>query len=141
VHPIGRRKEDFGDQRGADHDRTGQEHDKYFLTTNVLHGSPFFECGFDRQKITSVTSAEELIKLTAKRSVFSAEDLIAMQPSPYSPVKMIDFLLAGHSQPLVSLDILVSAGIFTNRPPQSISELSEARWAALKALLRLGFEI
>ena len=64
-----------------------------------------------------------------------------MAPSPVSRVKMIDFLLVGHSQPSVPLAILVSAGIFNGRPPQSIAELSEERYAALKALLQLGFDI
>ena len=93
------------------------------------------------EQVANVTSAEELIKQTAKRSVFSAEDLTGMAPSPVSPVKMIDFLLVGHSQPSVPLATLVSAGIFNGRPPQSIAELSEERYAALKALLQLGFDI
>ena len=93
------------------------------------------------EQVANVTSAEELIKQTAKRSAFSAEDLTGMAPSPVSPVKMIDFLLVGHSQPSVPLAILVSAGIFNGRPPQSIAELSEERYAALKALLQLGFDI
>ncbi len=38
---------------------------------------------------------------------FSAEDLTAMVPSPLSPVKMIDFLLVGHSQPSVPLSVLM----------------------------------
>jgi hypothetical protein len=93
------------------------------------------------EEVDNVVSAEELIKRTAKRSVFSADDLNAMQPSGLSPVKMIDFLLVGHSQPSVPLNTLTSTGIFTNRPPQSIAELSEERYAALKPLLRLGFDI
>jgi hypothetical protein len=36
---------------------------------------------------------EELIRQTAKWSVFSAEDLTGMAPSPVSPVNMTDFLL------------------------------------------------
>ena len=93
------------------------------------------------EQVANVTSADELIKQTAKRSVFSAEDLTGMAPSPVSPVKMIDFLLVGHSQPSVPLATLVSAGIFNGRLPQSIAELSEERYAALKALLQLGFDI
>jgi len=93
------------------------------------------------EQVANVTSAEELIKQTAKRSVFSAEDLTGMAPLPVSPVKMIDFLLVGHSQPSVRLATLVSTGIFNGRPPQSIAELSEQRYAALKALLQLGFDI
>jgi hypothetical protein len=92
------------------------------------------------EQVANVTAAEELIKQTAKRSVFSAEDLIGMQPSALSPVKMVDFLLVGHSQPSVPLDRLTSAGILTNRPPQSIAELCEERYAALKPLLHLGFD-
>ena len=64
-----------------------------------------------------------------------------MAPSPLSPVKMIDFLLVGHSQPPVPLVKLVSAHIFSGRPPQSITELSEERYQALKALLQLGFDV
>jgi hypothetical protein len=90
------------------------------------------------EQVANVTSAEELIKQTAKRSVFSAEDLTGMAPSPVSPVKMIDFLLVGHSQPSVPLATLVSAGIFNGRPPQSIAELFEQQYAALKASSNLG---
>jgi hypothetical protein len=93
------------------------------------------------EQVANIASAEELIKQTAKRSVFSAQDLTGMAPSLVSPVKMIDFLLVGHSQPSVPLATLVSAGIFSGRPPQSIAELSEERYAALKALLQLGFDI
>jgi hypothetical protein len=48
------------------------------------------------EQVANVTSAGELIRQTAKRSVFSAEDLTGMSPSSASPVKMIDFLLIGH---------------------------------------------
>lgn len=93
------------------------------------------------EQLANVTSVDELIRQTAKRSVFSAEDLAGMQPSSSSPVKLIDFLLTGHSQPAVGLDYLVASGVFTNRPPQSIAELSQERYAALKDSLRLGFNI
>ena len=93
------------------------------------------------EQVANVASAEELIRQTAKRTVFSAQDLTGMAPSPVSPVKMIDFLLIGHSQPSVPLAMLVSAGIVNGRPPQSIAELSEGRYTALKALLQLGFDI
>ncbi len=93
------------------------------------------------EQVADVTSTDELIMQTAKRSVFSAEDLTGMAPSPLLPVKMIDFLLVGHSQPSVPLTKLVSAHIFNGRPPQSIAELSEERYRALKALLQLGFDV
>jgi hypothetical protein len=93
------------------------------------------------EQVANVISAEELIKQTAKRSVFSADDLVGMRASAFSPVKMIDFLLVGHSQPSITLSTLVSTGIFSNRPPQSIMEFSEERYVALKPLLHLGFVI
>jgi hypothetical protein len=93
------------------------------------------------EQIGNGTSADELIRQTAKRSVFSVDDLTGMAASPQSPVKMIDFLLVGHSQPPVPVPTLVSASIFNGRPPQSIAELSEEQYAALKALLQLGFDI
>jgi hypothetical protein len=93
------------------------------------------------EQVVDIMSAEELVKQTAKRSVFSGEDLTGMEPSPVSPVKMIDFLLVGHSQPAVPLATLVSTGIFNGRPPQSIAEFTEDRYSALKTFLQLGFDI
>jgi hypothetical protein len=73
------------------------------------------------EQIIDVTTADDLIRLTAKWSVFSAEDMFEMDASPTSPVKMIDFLLIGHIQSPVQLATLVASGVFVNRPPQSIS--------------------
>jgi GNAT superfamily N-acetyltransferase len=92
------------------------------------------------EQIIDVTTADDLIRLTAKRSVFSAEDMFEMNASPTSPVKMIDFLLVGHVQSPVQLSRLVASGVFLNRPPQSISQLTEERYAKLKRFVQLGFE-
>jgi hypothetical protein len=62
------------------------------------------------EQATDVSSADELIRLTAKRSVFSGDELQSMKPSQDSPVKMIDFLLIGHSDPPVPLSILLGEG-------------------------------
>jgi hypothetical protein len=64
-----------------------------------------------------------------------------MNASPTSPVKMIDFLLVGHVQPSVGLETLVLNGVFSNRPPQSISQLAEERYAKLKPFVQLGFKL
>jgi GNAT superfamily N-acetyltransferase len=93
------------------------------------------------EQVIDVGTADDLIRLTAKRSVFSAEDMNEMQASPASPVKVIDFLLVGHVQPTVELDTLVVNGVFSNRPPQSISQLTEERYAKLKRFIQLGLEI
>jgi hypothetical protein len=92
------------------------------------------------EQVVDVVSGDDLIRLTAKRSVFSAEELGAMNASESSPVKMIDFLLIGHLRPPVPLDTLVTEHIFSGRPPQSIAELSGERYRKLKPYIRLGFE-
>jgi hypothetical protein len=77
-------------------------------------------------------------RVLCKRRQSPAYKVAGMAPSALSPVKMIGFLLVGHSQPPVPLSALVSGSIFNGRPPQSIAELSEERYAALKGLLQLG---
>ena len=37
-------------------------------------------------------------------------------------------------------ETLLDAGVFVNRPPQSIAALSEDRYQSLKPLTRLGFD-
>jgi hypothetical protein len=93
------------------------------------------------ERVADVRSTEDLIRLTAKRSVFSAESLLAMTPSMMSPVKTIDFLLIGHLAPVAPLKALLEKGVFRNRPPQSIAEWHEEQYAALRPLIQLGFEI
>jgi hypothetical protein len=93
------------------------------------------------EQIIDATTADGLIRLTAKRSVFSAEDLNEMNACLTSPVKVIDFLLVGHIRASVRLDALVASGVFSNRPPQSISQLAEERYAKLKPFIQLGFEL
>jgi GNAT superfamily N-acetyltransferase len=89
------------------------------------------------EQIIDVTSADDLIRLTAKRSVFSAEDMKEMNASPTLPVKVIDFLLVGHVQPSVKLKTLVVNGVFSKRPPQSILQLTEERYGKLKPFVKL----
>jgi hypothetical protein len=93
------------------------------------------------EQVVEGASSDDLIRHTAKRSVFTADSLHAVNPSASAPVKMIDFLLGGHIEPAVSLDTLVRTRVFCNRPPQSISELTEERYAALKPYVALGFDL
>jgi GNAT superfamily N-acetyltransferase len=92
------------------------------------------------EQAIDVTAVDDLIRLTAKRSVFTAEDMREMNASADSPVKMIDFLLVGHIQPPARLKTLVSIGVFSKRPPQSIALLTEERYAKLKPSVQLGFD-
>lgn len=87
------------------------------------------------------TTPEDLVRMTAKRSVFSAAELTQRQNEKPRPMKVIDFLLAGHSTPPVHLETLVDAGIFNGGPPQSIARLDEDRYRRLRPLLNLGFDL
>jgi hypothetical protein len=93
------------------------------------------------EQVINVSNTDDLIRLTAKRSVFSADEMGAMGATPAEPVKVIDFLLVGHTQPPIQLSTLVTSGVFSNRPPQSIAQLSEERYQMLKPLVRLGFDL
>lgn len=91
------------------------------------------------EQVRQATSGEDLLRWTGKRSVFSEVDLHEWSPTTASPVKVIDFLLAGHVEPAIGLDALVSQGIFNGRPPQSISEIDSQRYILLRNQIRLGF--
>jgi len=93
------------------------------------------------EQVTNVAAVDDLIRHTAKRSVFTASDLNAMKPCAESPVKVIDFLLTGHIEPPVPLDALISKRVFSGRPPQSIAELTEERYALLKPYIQLGYRL
>jgi ribosomal protein S18 acetylase RimI-like enzyme len=92
------------------------------------------------EQITEVRKTDDLVKATAKRSVFSADELEAMEASNHSPIKVIDFLLVGHSDPTVALPSLLASNIIS-APPQSIVRLSEGRYSLLRSALNLGFAL
>ena len=93
------------------------------------------------EQVINVTTTEDLIRHTAKRSVFSAQDLDAMRATTNSSVKLIDFLLMGHIQPSVQLNTPLKIGVFSRRPPQSITDLTEERYTELKPHIRLAFDL
>jgi hypothetical protein len=92
------------------------------------------------EQVVNATTADDLIRHTARRSVYSEEELRDWRASVSSPVKMIDFLLVGHVEPPVRLNTLLSTSLFSNRPPQSIAELMEGQYQTLKAYVRFGFD-
>lgn len=93
------------------------------------------------EQLRESKTVDDLVRMTAKRSVFSGEELKEIQTRAETPVKVIDFLLAGHISPPVSLDALVGAGIFNTRPPQSIARIDEERYLRLRPMMNLGFEL
>jgi len=131
----------------------------YLCRANIQHLNPgdllFFYMskgtGYERsQTITTIgvieqtayaTSTEELVHLTAKRSVFFQQELEALKASKSSPILIIDFLLVGHLEPPIPLNTLLNAGVFINRPPQSITNITYNRYDALRLYIEIGFKI
>ena len=102
------------------------------------------------QSITSVGVVEavhqaerlgDLVRLTAKRSVYSEAKLAAFEATAQRPVKVIDFLLVGHIEPAIKLDDLRRMGVFRGAPPQSISQLTEARFEPVRNRMAFGFAV
>jgi hypothetical protein len=91
------------------------------------------------EQVRDISDADGLIKHSAKRSVYSAEEMRQMNPKVGSPVKVIDFLLVGHTQPVVGLAKLQSLSVFGRHPYQSITLLSEQQYQALRGELEIGF--
>jgi hypothetical protein len=93
------------------------------------------------ESVSEFSDLEALSQHVARRSVFSTDDLEAMVQESSTPIKAIDFLLIGHSDPPVPLRELVSAGVLRGRPPQSITIISDENYRILKPLLDLGFKL
>jgi hypothetical protein len=84
---------------------------------------------------------EELLRLTAKRSVFTETELRMMLQERPTPLRVIDFLLIGHVHPSVPLAVLKAEGVFNGAPPQSICQLSHRRFAPIRERLEFGYEL
>jgi ribosomal protein S18 acetylase RimI-like enzyme len=107
------------------------------------------KCGMTRsQHATSIGVVEqtqlaesltELMRAVGRRSVYTQQDLAAMNPRDNSPILIIDFLLVGHLEPAVSLPALVSHGVLSSRPPQSITSVDEAAYVKLKSNSKISF--
>jgi len=93
------------------------------------------------ERVSQTHDLEELLRLTAKRSVFSEGELRAMVEASDTPVRVIDFLLVGHINPVVPLATLTTEGVFNGRPPQSICSLSPDRFEPIRTRLDLGFQV
>ena len=92
-------------------------------------------------EVSSAESLEDLVRLTAKRSVYSEVQLEAFDATGDRPVKVIDFLLVGHLEPLMTLADLRKEGVFTGHPPQSICQLSSERFEPVRRRMHFGFEV
>ncbi|MGO8835417.1 MAG: GNAT family N-acetyltransferase, partial [Roseiarcus sp.] len=93
------------------------------------------------ERVSQTGDLEELVRLTAKRSVFSETELRGMIDASPTPVRVIDFLLVGHIDPAIPLAALAADGVFNGGPPQSICALSPERFAPIRRRLALGFAV
>jgi len=91
--------------------------------------------------VSEAISLEDLVRLSAKRSVYSEAQLEAFDASAERPVKVIDFLLVGHLDPLMTLNELNREGVFAGHPPQSICQLPRDRFTPVCRRMNFGFEV
>jgi len=93
------------------------------------------------EEMALARSTEELRRIAGGRSVYSDTQLTMMAATPARPVKVINFLLAGHFEPVMNLQTLKEDRVFADHPPQSIKHLDRAQQGALLRHAQLGFEM
>ncbi|MGY3137755.1 ribosomal protein S18 acetylase RimI-like enzyme [Bradyrhizobium sp. USDA 4501] len=93
------------------------------------------------ERVLHAHSVEDLVRLTAKRSAYTTEQLSEFFKISKSAVKVIDFLLMGHFDPAIPLDQLLKDGVFRGWPPQSITRLDEQRFAKVRGQMNFGFGV
>ena len=86
-------------------------------------------------------STDELLRFVGGRSVYTKTELAGWKASKDKPVKVINFLLSGYIDPSIGLQQLLREGIFTSRPPQSISSLEFRKLQYLLSRSNLGFDL
>jgi ribosomal protein S18 acetylase RimI-like enzyme len=86
-------------------------------------------------------STKDLMQMTGGRSVYSEAELQEWNATPERPVKVINYLLMGYIEPVISLEELRDMEIFGSHPPQSISEIDSNKLPRLLARLNLGFVV
>ena len=93
------------------------------------------------EQVIDVTTVDDLIRHTAKRSVFSADDLSRMTPSVNSAVKTIDFLLAGHIEPPVRLDALIRDAVLSSSSAAINSPIDRGALRTTEAPHPIGLQV
>jgi ribosomal protein S18 acetylase RimI-like enzyme len=82
----------------------------------------------------------ELSQFVGRRSVYSQDNLNALNATPESPVLVIDFLLNAHFQKPICLADLLDMGVFNRSPSQSIKRLSDEAYSAVLEQSAMGYE-
>lgn len=84
-------------------------------------------------------STEELRRMAGGRSVYSDTQLVKMNATKTNPVKVINFLLAAHIDPPISLPALQKDNVFASHPPQSIKQLMPIQQQTVLSQGSFGF--
>ena len=90
------------------------------------------------ESVQIASNTRDLGRLTAKRSVFLDDELVAWVKAKKS-VKVIDFLLIGHVDPAIPLKVAIKKGVLRSHP-QSIARLSEKAYDELRSLMPDDFQ-
>ena len=93
------------------------------------------------ENVTEADSVEEVVRATARRSVFSLDELQELVDESEAPVRIIDFLLVAHLSRPIGLVELTRSGVFRRHPPQTIMECREDRCRSLHEGLRREVDV
>ena len=91
------------------------------------------------ENITTASTTDDLLSLTAKRSVYRAAELQSMLESGGS-VRILNFLITCYLEPVVGLYALLEGNIL-KQPPQSIVKLTKEQATNLERLLKPSFVV
>jgi predicted GNAT family N-acyltransferase len=93
------------------------------------------------ESVADAKDLDELVRLTAKRSVYTSDQLKSFGASSDDPVRVIDFLLVGHLDTAIPLIDLLRYKTFNRHAPQSICRLTPERFEPVREKLNFGFEV
>lgn len=93
------------------------------------------------EEMTMAHSTEELRQMAGSRSVYTDAQLKAMSATVSRPIKVINFLLAGHLEPPMCLKMLQKNHVFGTHPPQSIMSLTTIQMRSILTQFDLGYSI
>ena len=85
--------------------------------------------------IAEAMTLDEVVRATARRSVFSLSEIKELVDEKSTPMKIIDFLLVGHLQNPIELEKLKARGVLRG-PPQTIIECKNSARVRLHEELR-----
>jgi GNAT superfamily N-acetyltransferase/predicted nucleic acid-binding protein len=94
------------------------------------------------EEVTLATSMKDLMVKTGGRSVYSEDQLAEWKATSAKPVKVINYLLVGYIDPVISLDELREIGVVRGKQPQqSIYRLDASLLKDMLNRSNLGFAI